>query len=339
MIKEQNSIHIVISGIGLKVSNELKSILRDIIPESFQIKWTNLADPYINLLIVNSEFLDFDGIQKLLCRPDIAFLKVSKDNQFEGQFIENTIYTPCRMSDELKNWVQKYVLNTASTENEPNIPESILNTLLDTQKTIAETDKITSHAFNLAHLQHLHQHAVGKMFIYDNYGTLAVADIANKIAWLNPDREEQSTNKTFNYHSAKTDELTKVSRKKIHNLNDWLWNLFWCSSDETNLSPQTGCYKISFWPQPWNKTDRNDVLKLSACFIHGADFKVVQEQLHIPEETIRRFIFACMAANNGHFIPASECGYKKREPLTTTETIEDNGIKKIFGKLRKYFGL
>lgn len=166
-----------------------------------------------------------------------------------------------------------------------------------------------------------------------------MADVVHKLVWLNPDHQGK-TDTTFNYHFAKTDEITKVSRKRIYNLNDWLWNLFWASPEITNFTPQTGYYKLNFWPQPWNKADRNVVLKLSACFILGADFKLVSEQLNIPVETIRRFVFACMASNNGQFISASECRYKKREDNKTNEFMdEDNSIKKIFGKLRKYFGL
>lgn len=339
MIKEKNSIHIVISGIGLKIANELKLLLREIIPEIFQIKWTNIADPNIHLLIVNSNFLDFDGIKRLLDRQDVAYLKIAKDDQYQGQFIENTLYIPCHQSEELKNWIQKYVINLVSSQENSSFPESIFNTQIEPKDIFPEQKEVTTNTFNLAHLQHLYQYGVGKVHVYDDHGTLAIADIGHKIAWLDPEREDEETNKTFNYQFAKTTELTKVSRKKQYNLNDWLWNLFWRSPECTDLSPQTGCYKIDFWPQPWSKFDRNDVLKLSACFIHGADFKIVHEQLHVPEETIRRFVAACMAANNGRFITVSECGYKKPEKNQFTEPTEDGSIKKIFGKLRKYFGL
>lgn len=347
MIKEKNSIHIVISGIGLKLTNDLKLMLREIIPEAFPIKWTNIADSNIHLLIVNSNFLDFDGIKRLLDKKDMAYLKIAKDDHYEGQFIENTLYTPCHQSEELKTWMQKYVLNFVSIPEGQAIPEAVFNTQINAAKDLfsdyVEHVEPAPHAFNLAHLQHLYQYGVGKIHVYDDHGTLAIADVGHKFAWLDPEREDEQTNKSFNYHFAKTTELTKVSRKKQYNLNDWLWNLFWRSPECIDLAPLTGCYKIDFWPQPWHKAERKDALRLSACFIQGADLHLVHEQLHIPEATVRRFIAACMAANNGRFITAADCGYQKPQEnlLTRSQDIaeEDTGIKKIFGKLRKYFGL
>ena len=53
-------INIAISGISLKVSDELKIELRKTIPNEFGINWINIADPNIDLLLINENLKDPD---------------------------------------------------------------------------------------------------------------------------------------------------------------------------------------------------------------------------------------------------------------------------------------
>ena len=46
-------INIAISGISLKVSDELKIELRKTIPNEFGINWINISDPNLDLLLIN----------------------------------------------------------------------------------------------------------------------------------------------------------------------------------------------------------------------------------------------------------------------------------------------
>ena len=46
-------INIAISGISLKVSDELKIELRKTIPHEFGINWINISDPNLDLLLIN----------------------------------------------------------------------------------------------------------------------------------------------------------------------------------------------------------------------------------------------------------------------------------------------
>jgi hypothetical protein len=50
-------INIAISGISLKVSDELKIELRKTIPNEFGINWINISDPNLDLLLINENFL------------------------------------------------------------------------------------------------------------------------------------------------------------------------------------------------------------------------------------------------------------------------------------------
>jgi hypothetical protein len=59
-------INIAISGISLKVSDELKIELRKTIPNEFGINWINIADPNIDLLLINENFLILKVSNELL---------------------------------------------------------------------------------------------------------------------------------------------------------------------------------------------------------------------------------------------------------------------------------
>ena len=70
-------INIAISGISLKVSDELKIELRKTIPNEFGINLINIADPNIDLLLINENF-DTEGIQRIIEQKKLPCLKVSK---------------------------------------------------------------------------------------------------------------------------------------------------------------------------------------------------------------------------------------------------------------------
>ncbi|MFW1825205.1 hypothetical protein ACG9WU_18560, partial [Acinetobacter baumannii] len=111
-----------------------------------------------------------------------------------------------------------------------------------------------------------------------------------------PNHPVRHTDFSFNYDLASTNDLLKVSRKESVILQDWLWNLFWNSSDFYQIAPEDGHYKILFWPKPDDSINRKKIFQMSACFIQGAKMSKIAEQHDIPMLMIRRFIAANMAA-------------------------------------------
>ena len=97
-------------------------------------------------------------------------------------------------------------------------------------------------------------------------------------------------------------------------------------------------FKIEYWPQPTQSTDRKITLLLSACFIQGAQLAQVATQLRIPIQTVQQFVSACMISNNGGIIPATESNYLKSD-ASEQPVEQDNFLNKFFGKIRRRFGL
>lgn len=314
-------INIAISGISLKVSDELKIELRKTIPHEFGINWINISDPNLDLLLINENFFDTEGIQRIIQQKQLPCLKISK-GQGSCQIDEdNTLYLPFQQTDALKNWIQLRLLSYISNQQPKN-------------------DFLPNHnAVSEKFLKDMLNPENARLHLFDDHGTLAIIDTRSQIAWLEPTRIHTQTNHSFKYEFATTFDCTKVSRKVEYNLQDWLWNLFWHSLEFQRLAPEESeYYKLDYWPQPTQSNYRKITLKLSACFIQGAQLSQVATQLKLPIQTVQQFIAACIASNNGGIISASESHYLQTE--TVEQTAEQHGfLNKFFGKIRRRFGL
>ncbi|ENU32201.1 hypothetical protein [Acinetobacter parvus] len=314
-------INIAISGISLKVSDELKIELRKTIPHEFGINWINISDPNLDLLLINENFFDTEGIQRIIQQKQLPCLKISK-GQGSCQIDEdNTLYLPFQQTDALKSWIQLRLLSYISNQQ----PK---NDFLPNHNPV--TEKFLKDMLNPEN---------ARLHLFDDHGTLAIIDTRSQIAWLEPTRIHTQTNHSFKYEFATTFDCTKVSRKVEYNLQDWLWNLFWHSLEFQRLAPEESeYYKLDYWPQPTQSNYRKITLKLSACFIQGAQLSQVATQLKLPIQTVQQFIAACIASNNGGIISASESHYLQTE--TVEQTAEQHGfLNKFFGKIRRRFGL
>ena len=320
-------INIAISGISLKVSDELKIELRKTIPHEFGINWINIADPNIDLLLINENFFETEGIQRIIQQKQLPCLKISK-GQGSCQIDEdNTLYLPFQQTDALKNWIHLHLLSYLSNQ-----------TSQESQQTKIKTGS-QHNAVSQKFLANMLNPENARLHVFDDHGTLAIIDTRSQIAWLEPTRTQTQTNHSFNYEFATTSDFTKVSRRVEYNLQDWLWNLFWHSPEFQRLAPEESeYYKLEYWPQPTQSNYRKITLHLSACFIQGAQLSQVATQLKIPIQTVQQFIAACIASNNGGIISASESHYLQTE--TVEQTAEQQGfLNKFFGKIRRRFGL
>ncbi|RZF50747.1 hypothetical protein EXE30_11855 [Acinetobacter halotolerans] len=317
-------INIAISGISLKVSDELKIELRKTIPHEFGINWINIADPNIDLLLINENFFDTEGIQRILEQKQLPCLKVSKGQGSSHLEEHNTLFLPFQHSDALKNWIHLRLISYLSDQRLQQPKVEVVS---------------THNAINQKFLTEMLNPENARLHLFDDHGTLAIIDTRSQIAWLEPTRTHTQTNHSFNYEFATTSDFTKVSRKVEYNLQDWLWNLFWHSEAFQCLAPsETEYYKIDYWPQPTQHTNRKTILQLSACFIQGAQLGQVATQLKLPIQTVQQFISACIISSNGDIVSASESHYLKTE--TAEQTTEQHGfLNKFFGKIRRRFGL
>ncbi|TDM60549.1 hypothetical protein C5B72_18270 [Acinetobacter sp. KU 011TH] len=320
---DSHCINIAISGLSLKVSDELKILIRNLISNQYGINWINISNNHIDLLIINENFFDADNIQNILQKKKIPYLKITKTPSQNGNSIyEHTLHFPLEKSEPLLYWLQKNVL--ASLES------TVINS---TSASSNEMALIDGHF-----IKSLHSQENTKLHLFDDKGTLAIIDNRTQIAWVEPSRQKAHTNMSFNFAFAKTSDFTKVSRKKSYYLQDWLWNLIWNSNNFENLASKDSYFKIDHWPQPYQKEYRKVSLQLSACFIQGAKITDVAHQLNLSIDDVLRFVTACLMANNGKFVSASKCTYTPNSYLENSNT-ENHFFKNFIGKIRRRFGL
>lgn len=320
---DRHCINIATSGLSSKVSDELKILIRNFISNQYGINWVNISSNHIDLLLINENFFDSDNIQNILKNKKFPYLKISKTPSKNGyQIYEHTLYLPLEKVEPLLEWLQKNLLSFLNQNSVAIVPD------LSTELLIIDEQFI----------RNLHSPENTKLHLFDDKGTLAIIDNRTQIAWIEPSRQKAHTNMSFNFAFAKTSDFTKVSRKKSYCLQDWLWNLIWCSKEFENLASVDGYFKIDYWPQPYQKEYRKVSLQLSACFIQGAKITDVAKQLNLSIDDVLRFVTACVMANNGSFVSANKCSYVPSSHLENSN-IDNHFFKNFIGKIRRRFGL
>ncbi|MEB3768283.1 hypothetical protein [Acinetobacter sp. MD2] len=322
-----NNINIAISGLSLQSSNELKAALRNNIPMSYALNWINIADPNIDLLVINESFFDTSSIQRILEKKNCSFLKVTKNSNTHGNIDNDTLCLP--LNDRfgpLKDWIENKILSKFTKKISP-------HTNIEKQQ-LTEPTIINLNTFkNMYHAENTRLH------LFDDTGTLAIIDLRRKIAWAISENNQIKTNQNFCYELAKMNDLTKVSRKHEYLLDDWIWNLIWLSPEFNCLSHEIEYYQLDHWPQPFTKTDQKLIFQLSASFIHGASLHEIAQKFDLPLVTVQQFIAASMASNNGKQIPHNPIQHAKSETKKVEVQVEQSFLNNFFGKLRRRFGL
>ena len=318
-------INIGIAGLSIHDSDQLKHQLYAIFPQHFNIQWKSAAAVNLDCLFIHERFFDTQGIQKILTRRALPWLKISKDNQQSGRVRNNTLFLPVDDNQELNQWIDKHIVS----HNDLN--ESIEHAQQSQTQSFSDFN-LEDDYFKKMYAEDNHE----KLHLYDDLGTIAVIDTAQNIAWLNLERQLQHTDASFKYDFASIEDMTHVSRKHPVILQDWIWNLFWQTPNFYQTVPEDGHFRILSWPKPAEHLSHKQIFQLSACFIQGAKISTIAEQYDIPLSTVRQFIAANMASLN---IKKINLWDKHYTPPETHEPIEEkNFVQNFFSKLRRKFG-
>lgn len=319
-------INIGIAGLSIHDTDQLKHQLYSIFPQHFNIQWKSASDINLDCLFIHERFFDTEGIQRILSRRELPWLKIAKDATNSGQVKNNTLFFPLEDSNALNQWID---INLIQHSEQLSSTEELLQFTNDNNH-LHEFDE---NYFKTLFSEDNHE----KLHLFDDQGTLAVIDITHNIAWPNLERLEFKTDLSFKYDFASIIDLTKVSRKHPVILQDWLWNLFWNSPAFASISPVDGHFKIFSWPKPMDNTQRKLIFQMSACFIQGAKMSKISEQYDIPISLLQKFIAANIATQNIKKINLWDKHYSP-PPEIIEKTEEQSFVKSFLGKLRRKFG-
>lgn len=311
------AVNIAIFGLSLRTLNELKEHVQTAIPSHIQVNWSNIAEPHLDILMINHIFFDSPNIKSLIQNNHINVLQIANNADKNSSIEDDILYLPLNHLHSLHQWLNERLAKNAAIEKVS--PPQATNTTIH-RKQIGEV------------LQEILNPKNGKIQLFDHNGLIAIADPRNEWVWQNPMLQTLHTDPSLNYTYATQNDQLWITETPQQDLKQWLWNLLWASKDFNELCPPSASsFYLEIWPQPINKIERQDILRMAACFAKGAEISVVASQLKLPEQRVKQFVAASLGANYGKIIKDHQANY---HPQNNKNMTEQNFMKKLFGRLR-----
>ena len=315
------AVNIAIFGLSLRTLNELKEHIQTAIPSHIQVNWSNIAEPHLDILMINHIFFDSPNIKSLIKNNHINVLQIANNADKNSLIEDDILYLPLNHLQSLHQWLNERLAKNAAIEKVS--PAQATNTTIH-RKQIREV------------LQEILNPKNGKIQLFDHNGLVAIADPRNEWVWQNPMLQTLHTDPSLNYTYATQNDQLWITGTSQQDLKQWLWNLLWASKDFNELCPPSASsFYLEIWPQPKNRIDRQDILRMSACFAQGAKIDTVAAQLNLSEQKVRHFVAACLGTNFGKLIKDREAKYS---PQIQKNETEQHFMQKLFGRLRNRLG-
>ena len=312
----KEEIKIAIFGLSLNVLEVIKQKVRLIFDDSLNVIWANIADPHLDILLVNDMFFNSPTIQNLVGAKKVPYLRLVNKNEKSGQIEGDKLYLPFSPTDEIRNWFTDRYLHVPVSTKAVNIVNQISKSV--------DITKVVPELFNERN---------GNVQIFDAKGNIALASIRTQQVWPDAIRKTQGTDVSLNYTYATMQMAQTVSVQQGIDLTSWLWNLLWYSEDVNEKFNSSNCYKLSDWPHPNNKNDRQMVFKIAACFERGASIQQVVKKTNYSIEQINKFVSVSLLSQVLTKISSEET------KLVEEEQQSSGVLRGFFGKLRKKLGL
>ena len=324
-------LNIAVFGLSLNTLDHIKTQVLLALPSSTQVKWVNLAEKKIDLLLVNDVFFNAPGIQKVLSNSQIAYLRLVKKVEHAGHIIGDQLFYPFSDLEHLHEWLSEKLVQVTTMPFSLPVREakaiSILPSIIPQVE--ISTEQVFTEIFTPRN---------GFIQLFDASGFLALIDTRTERVWVEAGKTIQF-NSTLNqtYATAQfVQEMTK--NKEVYDLRVWLWKVVNASTDlklpVINLNQN---FKLEIWPQFERDLKRNEFLKMAACFSHGAKISDVKQFLDLSHDRILNFVSCAVLLQMGRFVDQNEV--KFQEDTKQVESGQGHKLRSFIGKLRKKLGL
>lgn len=312
----KEEIKIAIFGLSLNVLENIKQKVQSMYDDALKVSWANIADPHLDILLVNDMFFSSATIQNLVGAKKIPYLRLVNKNEKSGTIEGDKLYLPFSTTTEIRQWFKDRYLQVPVS----NKTETFVNQI--SQK--MDLKKVVPEFFNERN---------GNVQVFDSKGNIALMNIRTQQVWINQTRKLQRTDSSLNYTYATMQMAQSVSLIQGEDLTSWLWNVLWHSDDLDFNQNHSDFYKLQFWPQPDPQNERKQVFKIAACFEQGANLKQVAEKTGYSLAQINKFVSIALLCNVLKKIPATDA------KLMLEEKESSSVLRGFFGKLRKKLGL
>ena len=224
------AVNIAIFGLSLRTLNELKEHIQTAIPSHIQLNWSNIAEPHLDILMINHIFFDSPNIKSLIKNNHINVLQIANNADKNSLIEDDILYLPLNHLHSLHQWLNERLAKNAAIEKVS--PAQATNTTIH-RKQIGEV------------LQEILNPKNGKIQLFDHNGLIAIADPRNEWVWQNPMLQTLHTDPSLNYTYATQNDQLWITEAPQQDLKQWLWNLLWASKDFNELCPPL-CIKFLF---------------------------------------------------------------------------------------------
>ena len=115
----KEEIKIAIFGLSLNVLDAIKQKIRSMYDDSLQVSWANIADPHLDILLVNDMFFSSATIQNLVGAKKIPYLRLVNKNEKSGTIEGDKLYLPFSNTEEIRQWFKdRYLRVPVSNKTE-----------------------------------------------------------------------------------------------------------------------------------------------------------------------------------------------------------------------------
>lgn len=319
-------LNVAIFGLSLKVMEQIKEVVIMAMPKQVSIKWCNIAEKNIDLLLVNDAFFTSSNIQKIILQDVQAYLRLEKHEIQAGQISGDFLYYPLTQSTVLSDWIKKRFFDYEYlNKTEKYIPELKKADDIDELKIVR---KVLDEVFIARN---------GFIQLMDTRGCFALVDTRTERIWMNEDNRPDRFNLDISQMYATSQFVNEFTQNRhAADLRMQLWLILLNSGFHLDVSPQD-CFKLTIWPQFSSSSERKNLLKMAACFTQGAKISDVQRYLNLNDDFVERFVSTALLLRLGQKVEtdAAKFGLNASE----SENSQQLGIKRFFGKLRKKLGL
>ena len=80
----KEEVKIAIFGLSLNVLDGIKQKIKIMYDDSLEVSWANIADPHLDILLVNDMFFSSPTIQNLVGAKKIPYLRLVNKNEKSG---------------------------------------------------------------------------------------------------------------------------------------------------------------------------------------------------------------------------------------------------------------
>lgn len=312
----KEEVKIAIFGLSLNVLDNIKQKVQLMYDDSLNVSWANIADPHLDILLVNDIFFGSPTIQNLVGAKKVPYLRLVTKAEKSGVIEGDKLYLPFAATNETRKWFNDRYLHVPVTGK----TEILVNQISKSM----DLTKVVPEFFNERN---------GNVQIFDAKGNIALMSVRTQQVWVDLNRKFHGTDASLNFTYATMQMAQSVSSRQGIDLTSWLWNLLWYSDDIDFNQQHQDFYKLTAWPQPDEPNDRKLVFKIAACFEQGASLKQVAEKAGYSNAQVSKFVSIALLCNVLKKIDSSEA------KLVAEEKQSSSGLRGFFGKLRKKLGL